>query len=93
MFREFFCSRSPYRCACAWFGCVAVVVASAVSAMIQLWLNSWYNSFYSLAQHAGMAKCAFTPDHKLAAVHLRFDALAFMNVLRDLASAPAPPPS
>ena len=42
---------------------------------------------------AGMAKCAFSADHRLSALHLRFDALSFMNVLRDLQSAPAPPPS
>ena len=45
------------------------------------------------ATHAGMAKCTFAPDHTLAAVHLRFDAATVHATLRDLESAPAPPPS
>ena len=45
------------------------------------------------ATHAGMAKCCFAPDHTLAAVHLRFDAATVHATLRDLESAPAPPPS
>ena len=45
------------------------------------------------ATHSGMAKCCFAADHTLAAVHLRFDAATVHATLRDLESAPAPPPS
>ena len=59
---------------CAWTATVSVIDDAGVVS----------------ATHSGMAKCCFSPDHKLSAVHMRFDVLTFMNVLRDLGTAPAP---
>ena len=43
--------------------------------------------------HNGMLKCCFSPDHKLASVHMRFDVMAVITGLEDLKGAPHPPAS
>ena len=40
-----------------------------------------------------MLKCCFSPDHKLASAHMRFDVMAVITGLEDLKGAPHPPAS
>mmetsp|Transcript_19158 Transcript_19158/g.60251 ORF Transcript_19158/g.60251 Transcript_19158/m.60251 type:complete len:215 (+) Transcript_19158:282-926(+) len=51
------------------------------------------NSTLVSISHTGMAKCCFAPDHRIASLTWRFDVLAFVQGITELAAEPMATPA